>query len=345
MPLTSRAVSHRVASPPRSWGSVPPPRRRSSARPTRWASCVWSDLPLDWTAAEPQALAEVPVAIADAADAAQADVVQVNLPSQAAGLATSRPVLAVAHSCVASWFRVVRGTGVPSDWHWQQELTARGLARADAVAAPSRSHADLMARCYPGLGPVEVVANATGRAPAPAPRQPFAYAAARWWDDGKNAALLDAAAGLAAWPVIALGATEGPQGQTFRFRHARASGAASHAEVRRTAVEAGVFVSPSLYEPFGLATLEAAQAGAALVLADIPTYRELWDGAALFADPQDPAAFAAALDRLADDAPLRRDLSARAGARAARCTPERQARAMLALYDRIMPAKARAEAV
>ena len=38
----------------------------------------------------------------------------------------------------------------------------------------------------------------------------------------------------------------------------------------------------ALYEPFGLAVLEAAQAGCALVLSDIPTFRELWDGAALF---------------------------------------------------------------
>ena len=36
------------------------------------------------------------------------------------------------------------------------------------------------------------------------------------------------------------------------------------------------------YEPFGLAVLEAAQAGMRLVLSDIPSFRELWDGAATF---------------------------------------------------------------
>ena len=36
------------------------------------------------------------------------------------------------------------------------------------------------------------------------------------------------------------------------------------------------------FEPFGLAVLEAARAGCALVLSDIATFRELWDGAALF---------------------------------------------------------------
>ena len=43
-----------------------------------------------------------------------------------------------------------------------------------------------------------------------------------------------------------------------------------------------IFVSVSRYEPFGLAVLEAAHAGCALVLSDIPTFRELWQGAASF---------------------------------------------------------------
>ncbi len=45
---------------------------------------------------------------------------------------------------------------------------------------------------------------------------------------------------------------------------------------------ATVFASMARYEPFGLAVLEAAQAGMRLVLSDIPTFRELWDGAAIF---------------------------------------------------------------
>src|SRR3546814_16818778 len=58
---------------------------------------------------------------------------------------------------------------------------------------------------------------------------------------------------------------------------------------------AGIFVSPSLYEPFGLAVLEAAMSGCALLLSDIPTFRELWDGAAVFTPAGDSDALA---DRL-----------------------------------------------
>ena len=52
-------------------------------------------------------------------------------------------------------------------------------------------------------------------------------------------------------------------------------------------METAILAAPALYEPFGLGVLEAAQAGAALVLGDIPTLRELWDGAATFVDPRD----------------------------------------------------------
>jgi len=87
--------------------------------------------------------------------------------------------------------------------------------------------------------------------------------------------------------------------------------------------------------------LEAAIAGAALVLADIPTFRELWDGAALFAAPGHPDAFAAAINRLADDVALRRRLSGRATAIARRHTIAREAEGTLAVYAEAMAAHRR----
>jgi glycosyltransferase involved in cell wall biosynthesis len=325
-------------------GFGPAPEAAQRAEAEGVADLRWTGLPLDWMVEDASALADVPGAIARLAAQTRADLVQVNLPSQAAGLATDRPVAAVSHSCIVTWFRVVKGGEPPEAWGWQRRLNAEGLARADAVAAPSASHAELMRRCY-GLDAVEVVPNAVREAPTAARKQPLAYAAGRWWDEGKNAATLDAAAARARWPIHALGALEGPQGQTAAFRHARAAGPRSHAELRRLAGTAGAFVSPSVYEPFGLAALEAAQAGAALVLADIPTYRELWEGAALFAPPHDPDAFAAALDRLAKDPALRDRLGATAQARAADFAPERQAQAMQAVYARALRAAAPREAV
>jgi hypothetical protein len=163
-------------------------------------------------------------------------------------------------------------------------------------------------------------------------RAAFVFAAARWWDEGKNAALLDAAAADAAWPVRAAGACLGENGQGFTFRHAEALGPLTHQATRALMRRAAIFASPSRYEPFGLAALEAAQSGAALVLADIPTYRELWSGAALLVDATDAGAFAAAINALARDESRREALAARGRARAGRFTADRQLMALLSAY-------------
>jgi glycosyltransferase involved in cell wall biosynthesis len=95
---------------------------------------------------------------------------------------------------------------------------------------------------------------------------------------------------------------------------------------------AAIFVLPARYEPFGLAVLEAALAGCALVLGDIPSLREIWQDAALFAPTCEPDAIAAALAMLITDAPLRQHMGQRARSRALEFSPRRTARAYLALY-------------
>jgi glycosyltransferase involved in cell wall biosynthesis len=83
-----------------------------------------------------------------------------------------------------------------------------------------------------------------------------------------------------------------------------------------------VFVFPSLAETFGLAAVEAAQAGVPVVANRLDVLEEVLsvDGApcALFADAGDDDAFAAAVRRLLDDAPLAAALSARGAKLAAR---------------------------
>ena len=109
-----------------------------------------------------------------------------------------------------------------------------------------------------------------------------------------------------------------------------------------------VFVSTAIYEPFGLAVLEAALAGCPLVLSDIPTFRELWHDAALFVPPDNADEIAAALAALMADAPRRNQLARLARNRALAFTPQRMAQGYMALYQEMLsrprsPAGARAE--
>jgi glycosyltransferase involved in cell wall biosynthesis len=313
-------------------GLGPRPSLAQRDEADRIGKLLWLDLPLDWLATDEAELAAIPDALARVAEEHDVDLLHLNLPSQAAGLRLDRPVLVVAHSCVVTWFAAVRGTDVPAPWAWQRDLNARGLHAADAVLVPSRSHGRAVEASYGSLRRLTVVANATAHHAGTAHKQPVVAAAGRWWDEGKNGATLDRAAGFTDWPVLMAGATRGPNGAACDLRNARALGQLSGPQVRSLIGSAGIVASPSLYEPFGLVALEAASAGAALVLADIPTYRELWSGAALFVPPRDADAWTATINGLAADDAEREMLGARASARARLFNLEAQREAVLAAY-------------
>jgi UDP-glucose:(glucosyl)LPS alpha-1,2-glucosyltransferase len=76
---------------------------------------------------------------------------------------------------------------------------------------------------------------------------------------------------------------------------------------------AAIVVVPSRWqEPFGLVALEALASGAALICADRGGMREVAGDAAIYVDPDDPAALAAAMCALAGDS-ARRVALAQAG--------------------------------
>ena len=315
-------------------GLGPPPSRQMIEEARAIGELEWLDAPLDWMVRDPAALSQVPAMLAELASARGVDLLHLNLPSQAAGLSVDLPVVVVSHSCVGTWFASVRGTLLPADWQWQEDINRRGLTAADAIVAPSRSHADAVARIY-GVTAIDIVHNASGHVPTQLGKKDYVFAAGRWWDEGKNAAALDIAASLCRRPVVAAGPTEGPNGEQFSFAHVDDRGPLGHREAMALMSEAAIFVSPSIYEPFGLAALEAARSGAALVLADIPTYRELWADAALFADSADPASFAEAIDRLADDRRLRRRIALAAQEKSRQFSLRNQADCLLAIYRRV----------
>lgn len=296
---------------------------------------IWLEEPLDWIAPDEEALKNLPEKLARLAEETGADLMHLNLPSQAARLRTHLPVLVVSHSCVATWWHTMRREPLPRNWQWIKRQNAEGMARADAVVTPSGSHAQAVGECYgeqPGLA---IVHNAISAFLQTGEKEPFVFAAARWWDEGKNVRILDEAAARTAWPVVMAGATAGPGGQEASVSNARCLGEIPHREVLRRAQRAGIVVSPSLYEPFGLSVLEGARAGAALVLSDIPTYRELWSEAAVFFDPHDPEALGKAIDLLAADPQLRSEMGTRALARSRRFTPDVQAARMAELYRQL----------
>lgn len=328
-------------------GLGPPPSAwlEAECRALDNAEFVWLPLPLDWMADDDAAIAPVPAALRTLADDRRVDLLHLNAPAQAAGLSGDRlPIVCASHSCMATWWRAVRRTALPTDWHWRASAEGSGLAAADIVIAPSAAHAAALRAVYGSLPELRVVPNATTLRRGGGPREPYVFAAGRWWDEAKGAAVLDAAAATSPWPIAAAGATEGPTGQRYVFSAVNPLGPLPPEAVEDHVRHAGIFVSPSLYEPFGLGVLEAARCGCPLVLSDIDTFRGLWDGAAVFTPAGDGAALAAAIARLADDAPLRQRLGEAASRRADDYTPDRQAELVVDAYRDAARARYGAEA-
>jgi len=105
-------------------------------------------------------------------------------------------------------------------------------------------------------------------------------------------------------------------------------------DLMRLYEKAHAFVFPSTFEGFGIPVLEAMAAGIPVACADIPALREVAgegaEEAALFFDPLDEDALAAALDRIATDTELRRRLAAAGPERARPFTWRRAAEKTLA---------------
>ena len=100
---------------------------------------------------------------------------------------------------------------------------------------------------------------------------------------------------------------------------------------------AAVYALPARYEPFGLAPLEAALTGCALLMADIPTFRELWEGCAVFYPTGDSDALAESATELIRDPARCRALGSAARQRALeQYTPERMAERYEVLYREML---------
>lgn len=293
--------------------------------------------------------AEVATAAAQVARLARevgADLVHLNHPVLAGLAPLPCPAVGVAHSCVATWWAAVRGTPLPPDFAWRADLVGRGYRAVDALVAPSRSFAEATRRAYALPVSPRVVHN--GRAaPARAAAGSLAralFSAGRLWDEGKGIAVLDAAAAQLPCPVDLAGPLRGPNGAAVVVRHAQALGSLDEAAMAERFATRPIYAAPAFYEPFGLAVVEAAQAGCALLLGDIPTFRELWDGAASFVPPGDAGALAAAARALLDDPARRADLGRAAAARAARYGLDAMVGGTAAVHETVLAGRRVAEA-
>jgi glycosyltransferase involved in cell wall biosynthesis len=154
----------------------------------------------------------------------------------------------------------------------------------------------------------------------------------------KNTAALDAAArrlGESGIEVVSAGSGRGYMRATAASE-VRPLGYVEDVHLPGLYAGALAVAMPSLYEGFGLPCLEAMATGTPVVAADRGALPETCGGAALLVDPEDGAALADALLRVASDEGLRERMSVDGLARAGEFSWTRAARETDALIGRLL---------
>lgn len=282
-------------------GPPPSPAKRAKARAIPGLILAWKAARLEWMDEARPDVERAGAWLLSLEKRHAPDLVHVNGYAHAL-LPWRAPCLATAHSCVFTWWRAVKGDDPPPAYAAYGRDVARVLAERPVIFPTAALRAAMEAVHGPAPRG-RVILN--GRSPArflPFPKEPFILGAGRLWDEAKNLAALDRVAAELPWPVRLAGDQARPgDGAGFSPGRAKPLGLLSPARMADWLGRAAVFALPARYEPFGLAVLEAALAGCALTLGDIPTLRELWDGAALFVPPEDDRALARTLTELTGD--------------------------------------------
>lgn len=253
-----------------------------------------------------------------------------------ANLPWNSPALVVGHSCVFSWWEAVHGETPPSEWQRYKSEVTNGLRGARVVVTPTTAMLRALETHYGKLHHGRVIPN--GRDTAlfgPAEKQNFILSAGRLWDQAKNVSAVAEIADELPWPVFVAGDSEAPhpvdQAHAIE-RKCYSLGQLAEPHLREWFGAASIYALPALYEPFGYTPLEAALSGCALVLGDIESLREIWDGAAVFVKSNDTHALKAELLQLIRNSNYRDDLAGRALERAAQFTSERMAQSYVDVY-------------
>lgn len=324
-----------------SFGRTPTPGQTSwcsemSARYPEAFRYVASETPLEWMEANDSAYTDAEDLLLDLAQSFGADLLHTN-QFCFGRLPTSTPRLIGAHSDVLSWAAACRPEGLnPSPWlDRYKNLVQTGLLSADAVVAPTQWMLQALACGFSLPSATYVIAN--GRDLPPCSCEPLrklqAVSVGRLWDDAKGLSVLADVQS----PILLFVAGETQHGTANAPRslgQASLLGPLEEQQLLDLFRGSSLYLAPSIYEPFGLAPLEAALCGCAVIANDIPSLREVWGSNALYF--HGARYLSNLLAKLASEPMLLQEFQTRARARALQMTRSSMVEQYLHLYRHLI---------
>jgi glycosyltransferase involved in cell wall biosynthesis len=305
---------------------------------------VASEVPLEWMDANEKAFSVGAELLHREAAAFAPDLLHSNQFCYGA-FPLNLPRVITAHSDVLSWAKACRNESLP-DTQWLRNYIAQvqaGLASADAVVAPTRWMMSALEESFTLPECRAIVPN--GRAvPATfdAPRILCAVTAGRLWDEAKGISILQHV--KSPIPILIAGESQFDSArQTQLIGDSRAVGFLSEPQMLDLCRHSILYLCLSCYEPFGLAAVEAARSGCAVIARNIASQHEVWEDGALYFDDAD--SLSALLDQLSRSPQLLEQVRRRSFNRSQVFSRDRMIDNYLQLYEHVQMKFAKVENV
>jgi glycogen synthase len=255
----------------------------------RWPDRFWyipSSTPLEWMEDNVNAFSGAAPLLAEIAAKFGAQLLHSNQFCFGA-LDFPIPRIVTAHSDVLSWARYSRSESLcKSPWLEQYiSLVQNGLSGADITIAPTYWMLQELASFFALSEATKVIEN--GRTISQVGKKKKilqAVTAGRVWDEAKGLHLLkDLHSPLS---ILVAGEKQAKDTASLEVAgEAQFLGPLSEDELLTLFCRSALYLCTSCYEPFGLAPLEAALCGCAVLARDIPSLREVWgDNVLYFSD-------------------------------------------------------------
>ncbi len=328
-----------------SFGRFPPPHQKQ--RFDTWTSdgrltTLFTGLPLEWMQNNQRAFEEGQEEILDDVACFRPDIILSN-QFCFGRLDTEIPRVVVAHSDVLSWAHACKPSALePTPWlNRYTSIVQAGLLGAAAVVTPTAWMGKSLTQSFFLPRNYFVIPNGVsiGPSPDPLPNRRFqAITAGRLWDEAKG---LDTLRDLnVRLPLLVAGENifESPDPTASWPGNLVSLGPLNPDELHRYFYESNFYLCTSRYEPFGLAPLEAALCGCAVICRDIPSLREVWAEAALYFDNNET--LAKLIQELGSNYQLLSAAQTRSQQRAQQFTPQRMADSYLHLFQTILQQQA-----
>lgn len=264
------------------------------------------------------------------------------------------PRVVMANGDLITWNQAVHDAPRPApSLSWYRKTVTNGLMSADAVVAPSVWMLDRIIACYGHPRRGEVIYP--GRNPIffnpYVSKDDCVLSVGRLVDASKQVFLLTQQAHPL--PVCIVGAEQTvpmprvPIRADVKVATEQTSvairGPQTDAQLRALYSRAAIYAATSRYDPLGMPALEAAFSRCAIVANDIPSFREIWQDAALYFRTNDAASLAENIRHLNEDRTMRRAYAELAYTRAReRFTTKRMIDQCLQLYRSLTSVRAEA---